>query len=89
MQIAPKNENSVMLSDNFKSVSFGIKQDGLAHIFGVLRNPILTRSLRSSESIPPMLSMPTSRLAKKTKQSSSPPQILLTLPSGYGTLAMV
>jgi len=40
MQIAPKNENSVMLSDNFKSVSFGIKQDGLAHIFGVLRNQL-------------------------------------------------
>lgn len=40
MQIAPKNENSVLLSDNFKSVSFGIKQDGLAHIFGVLRNQL-------------------------------------------------
>jgi len=40
MQIASKNENSVMLSDNFKSVSFGIKQDGLAHIFGVLRNQL-------------------------------------------------
>jgi hypothetical protein len=40
MQIAPKNENSVLMSDNFKSVSFGIKQDGLAHIFGVLRNQL-------------------------------------------------
>jgi len=40
MQIAPKNENSVLMSDQFKSVSFGIKQDGLAHIFGVLRNQL-------------------------------------------------
>jgi len=40
MKTAPNNANSVILSEEFKSVSFGIKKDGLAHIFSVLRNQL-------------------------------------------------
>ena len=40
MKITPSNTNSVVLSEEFKSVSFGIKKDGLAHIFSVLRNQL-------------------------------------------------
>ena len=36
------NYSSLKQSENFKAVKFGIKKEGLAHIFNVLRNQLYT-----------------------------------------------